>query len=304
MTSEGDADQTDGKSQCDANDCENDAVAVYEGYDPSYGTIRYQSCNDCAPDAPPLRWVDEQLVTDGGQPAESTDGGKHCLDLFAGLGGFSAAFEDADDWTVTTVEIREGLGPDLTADVLELTPADLLDAVGTDREDMGAFVVLASPPCTYFSTAGNHDAWNFDAKRPTSEDAREAVTLVYHTLGLIRALSPDYWFLENPQGRLRWTLGEPAGKVTYCQYGRPYMKRTDLWGDHPPMTYRACSRGESCHEANREYDGTSAVRVLGETPEERAKEPRELSESILYAVKDALAGRAPEQTTLTGVTEA
>ncbi|WP_435125435.1 DNA cytosine methyltransferase [Halobaculum sp. D14] len=225
-----------------------------------------------------------------------------CLDLFAGLGGFSAAFENAEGWDVTTVELREDLNPDLAADVLELTPGDLLDAIGTDREEMDAFVVLASPPCTYFSTAGNHDAWNFDANRPTTDEAREAVTLVYHALGLIQALSPDYWFMENPQGRLRWFLGKPTGKVTYCQYGRPYMKRTDLWGDHPPMTYRTCSRGESCHEANREYDGTSAVRVLGDSKEERSKVPRELSETILYAVEDALAGRAPEQATLGGET--
>jgi hypothetical protein len=223
------------------------------------------------------------------------------VDLFAGLGGFSAAFEEADDWQVTTVEIREDMNPDLVADVAELSAEDILDAVGADREDMAALVILASPPCTYFSTAGNHDSWDFNHNRPVSGEARDAVTLVYHTLGLIHALDPDYWFMENPQGRLRWFLGRPTGKVTYCQYGRPYMKRTDLWGDHPPMTYRSCSRGSNCHEANREYDGTSAVRVLGDSKEERLKVPYELSEQILRAVEDALAGRSAKQLTLSGV---
>jgi len=30
-----------------------------------------------------------------------------CLDLFAGLGGFSAAFAEADGWDVVTVDIDE-----------------------------------------------------------------------------------------------------------------------------------------------------------------------------------------------------
>jgi len=77
-----------------------------------------------------------------------------CIDLFAGLGGFSAAFRDADAWEVTTVELREDLGPDVVADVLKLRPDDLLNAVGYEREEIDVLVILASPPCTYFSTGG------------------------------------------------------------------------------------------------------------------------------------------------------
>jgi len=215
------------------------------------------------------------------------------LDLFAGLGGFSSAFKQSDRWDVTTVEIEERFEPDICADVFELRPSDF------DRQ---FDVVLASPPCTQFSTAGNHDAWDFDTHEPQTAAARDAVALVFHTVGLIRGLSPDYWFLENPQGRLRWFLGRPTGEVTYCQYGRPYMKRTDLWGEHPPMTYHSCQRGRSCHEANVEYDGTSATRVLGDTPAERAKVPAELSAAICDACEVGLAGDAHEQTSLAEVT--
>lgn len=227
---------------------------------------------------------------------------KVVVDLFSGLGGFSAAFEASDEWDVYTVEIEPEFEPDLCADVGELQPDDLLELIGLNREDIDVLVILASPPCTYFSTAGNHDSWDFDNNRPITEEARNAVTLVFHTLGLIHAIDPDYWFLENPQGRLRWFLGEPAGQVTYCQYGRPYMKRTDLWGDHPPMTYRRCQRGSKCHKANVEYDGTSATRVLGDTHAERSKVPYELSESIYDAVESAIETRPPEQTTLAAVT--
>lgn len=217
-----------------------------------------------------------------------------CLDLFAGLGGFSTAFEDSERWDVVTVELEERFDPDVQADVMDLRPADVLGEIG----EYDRLVILASPPCTYFSTAGNHDAWDFDTHTPLTDGSRDAVALVFHTIGLIRALDPAHWFLENPQGRLRWFLGKPTGKVTYCQYGRPYMKRTDLWGDHPPMTYRRCSRGSNCHVANVEYDGTSATRVLGDTHAERSKVPYELSMAIREACEASIEKRAPEQTTL------
>jgi site-specific DNA-cytosine methylase len=124
------------------------------------------------------------------------------LDLFCGLGGFSAAFHDSNRWSVTTVDIDARFEPTIEADVFDLRPSDI----------NGDFdVVLASPPCTQFSTAGNHHAWDFTTHEPTTEAAKNAVGLVFHTLGLIRSLSPRYWFLENPQGRLRWFLGHPRG---------------------------------------------------------------------------------------------
>lgn len=210
-----------------------------------------------------------------------------CLDLFAGSGGFSAAFADSLNWRVVTVDNRRDTDPDVLADVMELRPADLPDAD----------VVLAGHPCTLFSTAGNHDEWDHEAREPVGDRAREHVAMVYHTLGLIRATTPDYWFLENPRGRLRWVLGEPTGTVTYCQYGADYQKPTDFWGKHPDaMTYRSCPRGGSCHARNGADDGHSAIASMPTDYDERAAMPYALSESILRAVE----GRSHQQT-LTGV---
>ena len=214
------------------------------------------------------------------------------LDLFCGLGGFSQAFAESDRWQVTTVNIEARFEPDRVADVFDLRPSDF---------DQEFDVVLSSPPCTQFSTAGNHAAWDFETHEPQTDAASDAIALAFHSVGLIRGLGPRYWFLENPQGRLRWFLGRPTGKVTYCQYGRPYMKRTDLWGHHPPMTYRSCSRGQPCHEANVEYDGTSATRVLGDTPAERAKVPAQLSAAIRDACEAGLTGDVHEQATFAEV---
>jgi hypothetical protein len=196
------------------------------------------------------------------------------------LGGFSAAFTESDDWEVITVDLDpdDRFDPDITADVMDLRPSDLPEAD----------VVLASPPCEEFSPANNLNG----EREPDPED----VALVYHALGLIKAKRPDYWFLENPRGRLRTLIGPPTAEVTYCQYGEPHMKPTDLWGRHPPMTYRRCSYGSPCHEANRE--GTNNY---PDDPAEKARVPYDLSVAIREAVEDAYANPPPEQVTLPGV---
>jgi hypothetical protein len=221
----------------------------------------------------------------------SQDELRTCLDLFAGLGGFSQAFEDADGWRVVQVDIEERFDPDIQADVMDLRPADL------PAPDL----VLASPPCNVFSKAAawqNH--WT-DSGAPNTDDARESIALVFHTLGLIRALNPEWWFMENPEGHMRRFMGEPTGRVTYCQYGAEYRKPTELWGDHPPMTYRRCQNGDDCHRSkgSREAEGCGnhPAQALPRDPAERAKVPRELSEAILEAVEGL-----GQQSTLTEAT--
>lgn len=219
-----------------------------------------------------------------------------CLDLFAGLGGFSAAFEESDRWNVVTVELEERFDPDIQDDIMELRPGDLPDAD----------LVLASPPCTQFSMAASRYERFVDGE-PQTEDARDAVALVYHTIGLVKAITPSYWFLENPQGYLRQVLGHPTGRVTYCQYGTAYMKPTDLWGDHPPgMTYRSCSYGDDCHQFNTDQENgglgnMGGIQEYTRDPAERAKVPFELSESIRDAVEAAIEGPTTEQSNLSEV---
>ena len=225
-------------------------------------------------------------------PPDSTDR-KVLLDLFSGLGGFSQAFAEADKWDVVTVEIDPEFSPDVCADIWDLTPSDLAEIIGP----WDTLVVLASPPCTQFTLAGNHDSWDHQRQAPRSPEARDAIGLVYHTLGLIRGLDPRYWFLENPRGRLRWVLGQPTGWVSYCQYGHDAMKPTDLWGQHPVMEYKKCQAGADCHETNRPQcdGGLGNTDVLGHKAAERAKVPYELSAAILEAVE----GRTEQQTLAT-----
>jgi hypothetical protein len=204
------------------------------------------------------------------------------LDLFCGLGGFSQSFAESDRWAVTTVDIEGRFDPDIEADVFDLRPSDFDEAFD---------VVLASPPCTQFSTAQNLNGEH--------EPDGDHIALVHHTLGLIHGLRPSYWVLENPLGRLRSYIGEPTATVTYCQYGERTMKPTDLWGDHPPMTYRRCQRGDSCHANTRA--GCNELRRDGRTAAEKSLVPADLSVAIRDACEAGLDGDAPEQTTLAEV---
>ena len=228
------------------------------------------------------------------------------LDLFCGLGGFSQAFEASDRWAVTTVDIEARFDPDIQADVFDLRPSEF------DRE---FDVVLASPPCTQFATIrnvtqGGDSAW-VDGD-PGTDAAADAIALVHHTVGLIRGLAPTYWVLENPRGMLRTRWRPPQASVWYCQYGHETAKPTDLWGEHPPMTYRTCNYGnDACDhvrtESYKEHGGGSDNRqgLLRESDAaERAKVPYGLSEAIRDACEAALDGDAPVQTTLVDEVEA
>lgn len=207
------------------------------------------------------------------------------LDLFCGLGGFSQAFEDSDRWAVTTVDIKERFEPDICADVFELRPSDF-----THDFD----VVLASPPCTQFSIAASR-FYRFEGGEPQTEQAADAFALVHHTVGLIRDLSPAYWLLENPVGKLRQVWRAPAATLTQCQYGRALRKPTDLWGDLPPAVFEACSPGDGCHDGEPRGMGSGENHVRD--PAERAKVPFELSNAVREACEAGLDDKTPEQAT-------
>lgn len=212
-----------------------------------------------------------------------------CLDLFSGLGGFSAAFEDADGWEVVTVDLEERFDPDIQANVLDLRASDLPDAD----------VILVGTPCSGLSKAGVHHHW--DGDRPASDTARDGILLAHHAIGLVRALNPDYWVLENPMGKLRKVIGLPVGTVTYCQYGADWMKPTDLWGDIPPtFEFRRCSNGDPCHENPGHSGNVGGIQgVRGDDPAKRAKVPYELSHSILDAVQVEYQREIPRHRTAT-----
>ncbi len=164
------------------------------------------------------------------------------LDLFAGLGGWSAPFIDHGH-EVFSIDIDEQFPVSLHADIREVTAANL-----PWKPD----VIVASPPCEGFSVMTIGRNWHYDG-RPKTPKAQLAIDLVEATLRIVRETEPVFWVMENPVGKLR-KLSVVAGlerrTVTYCHYGEDRMKPTDLWSDSWPPSLRLepmCRNNDPCH---------------------------------------------------------
>lgn len=132
---------------------------------------------------------------------------KIILDLCGGTGAWSKPYKDAGyDVRVITLPLY---------DIKIFTPP------------AGVYGVLAAPPCTMFSMARTN------AKTP--RDLKGAMEIVNHCLRIIAECQYEnklaFWALENPKARLRWFLGKPALTFNPTDFGDPYRKPTDIWGN-------------------------------------------------------------------------
>lgn len=94
--------------------------------------------------------------------------------------------------------------------------------------------ILAAPPCTDFSIAGNR-LWEEKDKNGKTIDS---LSIVIGCLRIISMCNPGFWSMENPKGRFKQFMGEPQFKFKACDYGEPFVKLTYLWGKfNPPMPY-------------------------------------------------------------------
>ena len=132
------------------------------------------------------------------------------LDLFAGLGGASAAFATRG-WEIVTVDNDPAFGCTHTVDLAQWSysgpPVDL---------------VRASPPCTEFSRESM--PWCRTGKVPSLE-------LVEAARRIIAEVAPTWWVLENVRGATKYLnplMGEPR------QSHGPFF----LWGVFPAFRCR------------------------------------------------------------------
>ena len=145
------------------------------------------------------------------------------LELFSGTESFSKIFKERGH-EVFTIDNDPQFEPSLCADIMDVTPELIREKFGQPD------VIWASPPCQCFSVASIRHYWT-DGK-PKNEKVLRAIDIVKRTLWLIDELKPRFWFIENPRGMLRKQSFMPSYKrkfITYCQYGLPYMKPTDIW---------------------------------------------------------------------------
>lgn len=144
------------------------------------------------------------------------------LELFSGTECLSNTFR-ANGHECFTIDWDESFPSSLHMDILEVTPELILEKFG--KPD----VIWAAFDCTTFSLAAiskhrrkNEETGNLD---PISEYAKYCDKVNAHTLELIKALDPKYFFIENPVGGLcsmSYMQGIPKHMITYCKYGSPY----------------------------------------------------------------------------------
>lgn len=204
------------------------------------------------------------------------------LDLFSGLNGWSDPMHERGHECFS-------IDNDLRFDADAYIDAGDADAV-IDVLPWFPDLIVASPPCTSFSTMVMGRNWTHDGEAKTAV-AREGLRLVAATLELIDRLEPEMWVLENPRARLR-TLGVlpysvRRETVTYCRLGDEHsrMKPTDLWlgGDWTDIVLPAmCRNGNPDHVAapRGSYTGTQG---MDSAP--AAKIPQELSEIVCDAAE-------------------
>lgn len=179
------------------------------------------------------------------------------LELFAGTRSVGKAFEERGHEVFSVEWDKNFENISLYADIGQLTAQDILQKFG--RPD----VIWASPDCATFSIAAishhrrkNPKTGNLD---PMSDYAKFCDDVDQNMLRLILALSPKYWFIENPRGGLRkmtFMKGLPRYTITYCQYeteklpSERRMKPTDIWTNHPDPQFKPmCKNGDPCHAA-------------------------------------------------------
>jgi len=243
------------------------------------------------------------------------------LDLCAGIAGWSRpARERGHD--VITLDVDPRFGTDVVADVTTWDPSDLVGSVD---------LVLASPPCDAFSVLNIGKNWTKPPDNmPRTAAAENGLAILAACLNVVEKIDPPYWVLENPRAKMRrvvedrWPeVAATRRTVTYCQYGMPMMKPTDLWGRFPPslVLRPPCRSGDPCHikaprgstsgtqgfgawkDPNRtgvllsdvkamarEFYGTSDAFMLAAM---RAAIPRDLSEAVLDAAERDLGAALP-----------
>ena len=137
---------------------------------------------------------------------------KIILDLCGGTGSWSRP------WELNGYDVR----------VITLPEYDVRDYHPPEN----VWGIFAAPPCTEFSVlnciAENRER-DFDA----------GMEIVNACLRIIKEAKPNWWALENPRGHLRSFLGVPRMTFQPWEYGDPWTKATDIWGDFniPPKLY-------------------------------------------------------------------
>ena len=157
------------------------------------------------------------------------------LSLFSGTGAIERPFREAG-WEVQSLDIEGSHGATIVADILTW---DYSSEPPCD-------VLTAGVPCENYSIANTRGVRKLSF----------ADSLVRKTWEIIQhfgRLNPSLlWWIENPDSSLCWKrkVSEPFPyrvRLDFCQYGKPYRKRTKLATNALEYKPRALCNKRECH---------------------------------------------------------
>jgi len=172
-------------------------------------------------------------------------------------------------------------------------------------------VVWASPDCATYSLAAKYGLHRGKDLKPRSPKAEKSDRIVKHVAIIFLEWFPGcIYFMENPVGYLRkmyMVQGLGRTEVSYCRYGAPNMKPTDIWSniiwnplwqpDGWKPRNRCWRKNPSCHhESSPRTQTIRRLRNLGldakkggtyrmKNSYERSKIPEELCIEIIKSAE-------------------
>jgi len=210
------------------------------------------------------------------------------MELFSGTGSFSRVALELG-YRINTYDIAE------SADELRdgtHTRSDILDP--SIDYPFSPFILWASPPCQTFSIASCSTHWTPE-KEPRTDACLKGMAILHKTIELIYLYKPTWWFIENPRGLMRKKIDQifsgfgikPIRQtITYCQYGDPRMKPTDIWSNATWWQPRPmCKNGMPCHQSAPRGARTGTQGIKGSR--DRSRIPAELFIEIFRQLKES-----------------
>lgn len=164
------------------------------------------------------------------------------LELFSGTGSVGRELQKfCPTLEIVSLDIHPKYRPTHAIDVIVWDYSSMYPPYHFD-------IIWASPPCTEYSKA----------KTMGVRDLKYADKIVKRTIDIIRFYRPKYWFIENPGGggmlekRSFMKPFEPfKNACTYCHYGTPFMKPTNIWTNVTRLNLRYCSKADPCSQKKR-----------------------------------------------------
>jgi hypothetical protein len=192
---------------------------------------------------------------------------KYCLDLYSGLGGFSEAFHQSEDWSVLRIDNNILLSEVPNTMIADIHQLDIHNKYGLEASQ-SIDVILAGPPCLEFSNA--YSAPKIEAmKKGQDYYPHEGMAHVRRIEQIIDIIQPQYFAIENVLGSIPY-ISEIFGH--YRQIEGPHV----LWGNFPsfyldnmnykPKSWKAC--------------GQDKLSV-----QKRGLIPFEISQALMYAIE-------------------